>query len=188
MLVSILMPTRNPRDWLEKALSSIRATAKDNSQVEILLRVDDDDAERIGWIPELKEAYDVKVVIGPRGIGYQNMGGFVNDLVAIAQGKWCWLFDDDSWVEGDWQTPLNAIPCDPVNGPAVNAEIYKLGFTSYQNSPTGCCVGLLMPSATVKALNNWNPVDLQWLQLAMDRGWTVRQLPGVLYGHEGRPR
>jgi len=97
------MPTRNDYAMLVKALQSIKDTASDFSKVEILLRIDDDDKERIDRIPELEAQFNVKTFIGPRGSGYNNMCTFLDDLAKMATGKWSWLFDDDAYIEGDWQ-------------------------------------------------------------------------------------
>jgi glycosyltransferase involved in cell wall biosynthesis len=115
-LVSIIMPTssrQHTHESLVKALKSLKDTATDFSEVEILLRIDDDDPDRYLRVKDLEHEFGVRVFIGPRGEGYNNMGGFVNDLMTLATGRWSWLFDDDSWVEGNWQGALQAVPCDP---------------------------------------------------------------------------
>lgn len=185
-LVSILMPTINPETMLHRALRSIKETATDFDQVEILLRVDSDNHERLSLLPRLEEMYGVRHVAGPRGLGYTDMGKFVDELVAIADSKWCWLFDDDSWVEGDWQTPLSKIACSATHGPAVRAQKYQLGHSTYDQG--GGCVGLIMPTSRCKTLVHSNPVDIQWFNLAASMGWKTKVLHGVTYGHDGRPR
>jgi len=188
-LVSILMPTRGPVDGLLKALRSIKSTASDYSQVEVLLRMDSDDTARIGLWSNLKDLFDVRVIIGQRGRGYLDMGRFIDDLVAVADSQWCWLFDDDAWVEGNtWQEQIAATVCDPENGPALNSQFYKLGGSTYNNSKDGGPVGLIVPTAFAKGLEHRNPVDQQWLDVLLSKGWKINQLKGVIYQHEGRPR
>lgn len=180
-LVSIIMPTINPEDMLRKALDSIKNTATDYSQVEVLLRVDDNNDGRIRILPDLKDEYGAKCVVGPRGSGYLNMGGFVDDLVGMANSKWCWLFDDDSWVEGDWQTTIQNAPHDV----RLRPQIYQLGPSTYEN---GGCVGISIPTALAKTIKHRNPVDQQWYNLTTALGWQERVMPGVTYFHDGRPR
>ncbi len=184
--ISCLMPTRGPIEGLKRALASIRTTASDNSKVEILLRIDDDDGERIAAIPMLTAAFDVKYVIGTRGAGYMDMGRFADDLLEIAQGSWVWLFDDDSWVIGDnWQEQMEKMPMDC----AVNAEHYRLGPSEYRNGETGGPVGLFIPTTVAKSIKPTpSPVDQTWLDHILRMGWKVKQLRGITYCHDGRPR
>lgn len=183
-LCSFIIPTRNSHDWLRKAVSSIlNAPGTNKNDLEILLRVDDDDPERFFLAEELTKGVG-SFVIGPRGNGYLNMGTFTDDLVKIADSRWCWLFDDDAWVEGDWYSPLFWMPVDC----AVNAEHYCLGGSRYRNGPEGGAVGIIIPTELAKSVKGHNPVDDQWLSVALQKGWKVRQLPGVSYLHEGRAR
>lgn len=188
-LVSILMPTRTAVfSSLRRAVNSILETAGDNwEQVEILLRLDDDDIERVPVAMELTKGTG-KFVVGPRGRGYLDMGVFVDDLVKVAKGKWCWLFDDDAWVQGDWFKQLSELRCDPHSGPAANAQNYQLGGSLYRNGPNGGPVGMLVPTAFCRTLHHQNPVDQQWLNEIMGRGWFIQQLLGVTYHHDGRKR
>lgn len=187
-LISILMPTRNPYDGLHRALSSIKKTATNFSEVEICLRIDDDDTQRLSELPKLKEEFDVKEFIGPRGEGYNNMGGFLNDLAKIATGRWSWLFDDDAWIEGDWQGQLQSVPCHENDGPACTPEFYKLGESRYTNFPTCSPPGLILPTETIKRIDHKAPVDAQWLSVVQQLNWKVVCLSGVTYHHDGRIR
>lgn len=187
-LVSILMPTRNSHESLWKALQSIKDSATDFSQVQILLRMDDDDGERIKRIPELESQFNAKVVIGPRGVGYLNMGQFLDDLAAQATGRWSWLFDDDAHVDGPWQQQLSETECSAEGGPALNSEFYKLGESRYSNWPKVGPPGLIIPTAAAKTLQHRAPVDDQWLSVAQQLGWPIKLLKGVTYHHCGRAR
>lgn len=187
-LVSFIMPTRTASaEMFLESVSSIRRTAKFPQDIEILLRIDDDDLVRRSMAETMQRFHPVKLVVGPRGSGYDNMGTFVDDLVKVANSRWCWLFDDDAWVEGDW-SGLYDIRCDILRGPAVNSEFYCLGESHYNNGPTGGAVGLIMPTGFVKKLAHKAPVDQQWLEEVVRMGWTVQQLKGVSYHHDGRRR
>lgn len=184
-LVSFLMPTRTATyKVLRNAVYSIINTAA-SDDFEILLRIDDDDKERWPVARDLVAGYG-KVVIGPRGCGYMDMGMFVNDLLRVADSQWCWLFDDDAWVEGDWYTPLCRMPCDPEKGPAVNPDFYVLGPSYYQNGENP--PGMLMPTEFCRKLNHVAPVDQQWMDEVHRLRWRVEHLVGVNYHHDGRPR
>ena len=185
-LCSFLIPTRNAsHKSLAKSVQSIRDNGDD---YEILLRVDDDDVERHEIARELVKDCG-RVVIGPRGTGYNNMGTFVQDLVAIADSHFCWLFDDDAYVEGNWYEKLRMVNCDPVKGPAVNAEFYVLGQSYYKNGSSGEPCGIIIPTELAKTIPRWVlPVDDAWLNTARGKGFSFSQLEGVHYHHDGRGR
>ncbi len=160
-LISVVMPTssrQHTHDSLVRALRSIKDTATDFSKIELCLRIDDDDKKRIDRIPELEGQFNVKSFIGPRFDGYNSMCVFLDDLAKIATGRWSWLFDDDAYIEGDWQKPLESIPCSD-DGPAVNAEFYCLGLSRYSNWPKCSPPGLIMPTSVIKRLQHRSPVD-----------------------------
>lgn len=183
-LCSFIIPTRNRHDWLRKAVGSIvNAPGTNTDDLEILLRVDDDDPDRFFLAEELTKGVG-SYVIGPRGNAYLDMGRFVDDLVKIATGKFCWLFDDDAWLTGNWYGPLSTMP----DACAVNAEFYCLGGSTYRNGPEGGAVGLAIPTSLAKTIPHTNPVDDCWLTTILAKGWKVRQLQGVSYLHEGRAR
>lgn len=185
-LVSFLIPTRSACiESLTEAVESIIEGAGGNDDFEILLKVDSDDTERIGVGRHLVKGCG-RVVVSDMGKGYNDMGRFVNELVSVADSKWAWLFDDDAWVEGDWYSPLSTVKCDPVKGPAVNAEFYVLGESYYRNGRNP--PGTIMPTAFCKKFNHQNPVDQQWNDEINRMGWHVTQLAGVRYHHDGRRR
>jgi len=186
-LISVLMPTINPIEGLRRALESIKKSATHFDAVQILLRVDDDNQQRISELPELEKEFGVTAFIGPRGRGYIEMGQFIDDLMTLAKGRWCWLFDDDAWVEGDWQTQLEKIESGE-NGPACNSEFYVLGQSHYSNWPNSGPPGLIMPTVICKKLKHSNPVDDQWLSVVRQNNWPVQLLKGVSYFHDGRVR
>lgn len=183
------MPTRNAsHEVLGKAVSSIIETAGEHKDdLEILLRIDDDDQARVPVAHDLINGYG-SYVIGPRGRGYNDMGRFVHDLVSIANSKWCWLFDDDSWVEGDWYSELSKLPCDAKHGPAANADFYVLGESYYKNGCHGGAPGLILPTEFCRTIDHQNPVDQQWLNVVRENGWSIKQLENVNYHHDGRRR
>lgn len=184
-LVSIIMPTRSSQGGnIHKAIDSIKSTAGEGlSDVEILLRTDDDDTAHAEAVAKLIEGCG-QVVTGPRGAGYNDMGVFVQELVKIADSKWSWLFDDDAWIEGSWYGHLRGMPLDC----AVNAQSYALGPSLYSNGPRGGCVGLLIPTELARTIAPNYPVDQVWLDVALQRGWGVRQMNGCTYHHCGRAR
>jgi hypothetical protein len=113
---------------------------------------------------------------------------FLDDLARLATGRWSWLFDDDAWVEGNWQYQLEAVPFDADGGPALNAEFYHLGKSHYSNWPKCSPPGLIMPTEVIKRLEHRTPVDQQWFDVANQSNWRIKLLKDVTYYHEGRVR
>lgn len=184
-LVSVIMPTRSgSHDSLRKAVRSILdAPGTNKDDLEILLRIDDDDRERVAPAQEMLDGHGT-CVIGPRGKGYNDMGIFVDDLVKIADSRWCWLVDDDAWVEGPWYSELSRYACDC----AVNSQYYLLGKSRYENGARGGPVGLIIPTEVARSLKTPYPVDQVWLEVVMQKGWRCNQMQGVSYHHCGRAR
>lgn len=188
-LVSIIMPTRNGSFYsLKKAVNSIFDTAGQyRDQIEILLRLDSDDHDRVPVACQLAYGRGC-VLVGCRGQGYNDMPVYVRSLISIAKGKWCWLFDDDAWIEGDWATPLAECPRLKDEITCFRAQHYALGSAVYKNAPLDSPVGLIVPTQVVRDLKDNLPVDNAWLGGIQDRKLPLQLLPNVTYWHDGRAR
>lgn len=183
-LCSFLMPTRTAtHDVLTNAVKSIVLNCPETCDLEILLRVDDDDAARIPFAQELVRGIG-KVVVGPRGRGYNEMGTFVQELVNVADSKFCWLFDDDAWVEGDWYSEL--IKADPATS-YVNSQFYCLGESTYPCNGGEAC-GIIIPTEVARSMGPCLPVDRKWLEHVRSLRLSPFILTGVSYHHDGRAR
>lgn len=188
MLVSFLIPTRNRIDWLRRTLDSIIHTCSDRSDIEILLRIDDDDKERVALVPELETLYGIRAVIGPRSTGYCNLSNFIDELVYVATGDWAWFLDDDAWIDGNtWQQQLSKLS-PTATGPAVNTEVYKLGGSRYNCGPKGLAPGIIIPMLMAKSFTPSNPIDICWHSYATQQGAQFVTLKGITHCHDGRPR
>lgn len=102
-LVSVLIPTRGRKDWLLQAIDSLWSLAHDQKWLELVLKVDDDDAETIEVAKRLP--IPVKMIVSPRGNGYLDMHLWVNQMAAVAEGDWLFLFNDDARMateKWDW--------------------------------------------------------------------------------------
>jgi len=179
------MPTRSgSHDSLRKAARSILdAPGTNPDDLEILMRLDDDDPARLPVAEELTNGHGT-VVVGPRGAGYNDMGTFVNELLKVADSKWAWLFDDDAYVEGNWYSELSRFNCDC----AVNSQHYCLGPSTYENGAKGGPVGIIIPTELARTIGLAYPVDQVWLEVVMQKGWRCNQMRGVNYHHCGRAR
>jgi len=115
MKISVLIPTRNRFDELSKTISSIMDNAKHKDQIEIILRVDDDDTPFTSRIHELPYASNIKIKSGPRYDGYRSLDIFLNELYSIASGQWLFMPGDDCRVRTkDWDLLLEPFEGQPV--------------------------------------------------------------------------
>ena len=186
ILCSVLIPTRARPARLVETMHSILDTMRDPARVEFCLRIDDDDLVTHYSMDGILAAHtNIGFRIAPR-VGYDHMGAMAQDCVNLAQGRWCWLVDDDATVEGTgfWDEQLAAIS--PEHNVA-QCEFYHLCQSKY---PSGSCgpVGMIVPR------NSWvGHADLATAGVADDffrdtlvgkLGFHVNLLKGMTYRHQ----
>jgi len=97
-LVSFLLPTRGNPELLRNAVNTLVKYSTGEHSYEILLGIDDDDAETLALFPALQdllsEAWVLKVIISPRR-GYSRLQDYYNDLASISSGQLLALWNDD---------------------------------------------------------------------------------------------
>lgn len=89
--VSVLVPTRRRIERLGRFIESYRSTVGDGAAAELVFRCDNDDADSIHYL----SAYDWKILIGPRLLGYRSLPSFYNDMAKIATGDVLACGNDD---------------------------------------------------------------------------------------------
>lgn len=101
-MISVLMPTRHRLDKMPQAVEAIRAKA--GGPVEILLGIDDDDADTIAWA---QGRTDITAVIAPRP---DTLGAVINALAAAARGNLLLgLADDMAIVTEGWDVEIEKV-------------------------------------------------------------------------------
>ena len=110
--VSVLLPSRGRVEMLKKTLANIAESCGDfHSQAEVLVRLDDDDADSLAARESLHAAcapVRLRVLVGSRGEGYYSFHNFVNELSAAARGDFLLLFNDDArFVSHGWPALFN---------------------------------------------------------------------------------
>lgn len=117
-ICSILIPTRGRVASLQACIDSFLLTADNPSNVEIIVRVHDDDQDTIAWIKTRPPA--VRVIIGDTGDSYGSMAEYEGALAAVSRGDWLWPSSDD-WrpLTQGWDTLLAAHCDDPKFTPLV---------------------------------------------------------------------
>jgi hypothetical protein len=116
MFCSFLLPSRGRPLGLIKTILSINEATKFYDEIEMLIRLDDDDpTANPSFIEDIiREArFHVDVKVGPRGEGYVHLHYFINEMASRAKGRWLWLFNDDSTVETkQWDYVLRGVELD----------------------------------------------------------------------------
>lgn len=110
MIVSFIIPTRRRLQSLLESIESIKKNASPDVQVEILVKIDDDDYETLVG----KDRIQGDITIGPRWGGNHSVYIFANELAAKSHGDWIVGWNDDLFmVTHNWDKFLPQI--DPKN-------------------------------------------------------------------------
>jgi len=99
VVVSILIPSRERPKELCNVLKNISETLKEPSNVEVLVRLDEDDKLSLKKQEEFFKAaglVNLRILVGPRKRGYYDLHIFVNELASVSKGDFLLLFNDDS--------------------------------------------------------------------------------------------
>jgi hypothetical protein len=92
-VISVLCPSRGRERELQAALTSLNATAASARDLELLIRLDNDDPE-LRWYTRVVFE-NQHLTIGPRE-GYANLHRYYNELAADAHGDYLLLWNDDA--------------------------------------------------------------------------------------------
>lgn len=92
--ISVLIPTRARLAPCAQAIESLATHASDPTQIEYLLRADDDDATPYGNFASAQ----THVIRGPRH-GYGGMPHYLAELVAVATAPWLLIWNDDALMQ-----------------------------------------------------------------------------------------
>lgn len=128
-LVSVLLPTRGRTHGLHRSVESLLRQCLDRSLVEILLKVDDDDAETLEFVKGMGWAEPIRVYSGPRGEGYWHIHEWLTFLGTQARGDWLLNWSDDcEMLTQGWERHLLMKQLDgtPLGGFADGVFLYLL--------------------------------------------------------------
>jgi hypothetical protein len=184
MICSILMPTRGRPDRLEKAIDSLYNSVSDLDQIEIILKLDNDDLQSFTGLKNLKHS---KIIVGPRKNGYDSLGDFYQEMADLAVGKWVWIFNDDvtiefSKTEKSWEQQLLEFSSDGIIIHPECFTIYNQVNMHYVGGPFP-----FVPTNCWKKFNhpipNSEPID-HWLHyMLLDAGWETKFIKGMIIHH-----
>src|SRR6187431_3326419 len=97
--ISVLLPTRKRLKQLDRVLKSLYSLCANREQVEVIFRVDHDDAESQQYLTKKGETY----ITGPRLQGYASLPHFMNQCAGIATGDVLLMCNDDCvFTTRDW--------------------------------------------------------------------------------------
>lgn len=173
-LCSVLIPTRKRPAQLLHTIGSIRQTSKVEN-VDICLRVDEDDHETIGLLCQIVVVAKggIRIMIGPRLEGYGSIHVFCNELVTLCDSRWVVPINDDITLESDgWDLQLLQVPLD---GSVAWPRVYRLGGSTY-DSPSVGWVCPFIPRSTWLKYSCFPPVDDYWRTMVDNHGWPVHIL------------
>lgn len=140
-LLSVLLPTRGR---YEQALESLYSIAHTSSRamdcmrdIEVLVRIDDDDPQAALWRLNQSRRSNVKVVQGPR-FGYSGHHHYYNEVAKVATGDWLLLWNDDAKfadISAGWDLALLTMDIPPGCSDEVCMLLGSMGKRSYGDFP-----------------------------------------------------
>lgn len=181
--ISIQLPTRKrPKDVIE-IIHSLINNVSDINNIEILLKIDDDDVESADIIKSEFVNHIgslVKIIISPRLGGYLDLPTHHYSLSEISDGEWLFLFNDDlrlltkdfDLVVKEYHNQVKFLHCGDVVGgegwyfPLIHRSIIKtLGHLSI-NTPY--CDGWLRVIGEKLNINTHIPIKLEHIHSKME--------------------
>ena len=110
--ISVLLPTRKRQQSLKTSVDSLYRLAKDVKDIEILIGMDNDDADTMDWVkqnvlPDLEKLGVDATLVTFTPMGYINLHQYVNALAQLANGRWLMFWNDDAIMQTqDWDTKI----------------------------------------------------------------------------------
>lgn len=110
--ISILLPTRNRVELLQRSVDSIINTANDLKNIEFLFAIDYDDTISADYIVNDLTPYLTNVVSSRtytfQRFGYSNLNFYYNGLAKHSLGNWLLMWNDDAiMVDKDWDLKIS---------------------------------------------------------------------------------
>lgn len=104
MKLSVLIPARNGYNALERTINSIFENESKKNNIQVCIKLDNDDIETIEKLIKHKYFYRITLLIYDRLLGYQNIHIFYNDLAKLHNDSdWFLIFNSDAEIlTKDW--------------------------------------------------------------------------------------
>ena len=115
-LVSAVFASRGRFSLLLESLESLYDKARNPEQIQAIVRFDNDDTENLNNISNLPfDKINIRVIIGPRFRGYQDMHIFINECCSLACGDFLLNWNDDAtMLTENWDSELEKYKCQTI--------------------------------------------------------------------------
>ena len=110
-IISLLIATRNRIKSLGRLFDSIEETCNNTDNLEVLLRIDEDDIGTVRFVEEYSKNSKllIKTIIGKRGNGYLDLHNMINELCQISNGEFLSPIGDDAeFITKNWDEKILA--------------------------------------------------------------------------------
>lgn len=106
-ICSVLIPSRKRYEYLYASVEKLINTASNPENIEILIRIDNDDKDTISKIATFPKDWNIMWVVGNRYDGYKDLHIMFDELCRLSTGEFYWLWNDDVIVKSDgWDDVL----------------------------------------------------------------------------------
>lgn len=110
MSISVIIPSYNNPDGMEEAIHSLLRNCEDKKNLEIIIRIDNDDPQRKIYedIYNLQSFAFSLIISDLSERGYQNLHLFVNELASHTKNDWIMIMTDDAIMKTKgWDTIIS---------------------------------------------------------------------------------
>lgn len=183
-LASVMISSRGRPESLKRAVMSCYDLAKDPSSIEVIVKIDDDDAPTRKMIEHLlvDRRLPIKAIETPRGRGFLEMSDWVNLMSSCASGDWLILLNDDAYImTQDWDSVLLY---SGVKSPRFGYESVFLFSLEHRDEP-GAYAWPCLRRQTYEILGHFSPIlacDL-WVSMVMKTIGAMAEVP-IQVGHD----
>ena len=104
-MISVLIPTRSRVAQTLDIIKTTYALADYPDEVEMILRVDDDDEEWMAQLDNAPRYPNLKMMIGPKMNGYGSLDVMSNEMAAVCNGDLIMTLGNDAWfLDKGWDS------------------------------------------------------------------------------------
>lgn len=182
-LCAVLMPTRARFARCLKSVESLlNAEPKYNKEIEVLLRLDDDDPQLRDYTMQFQDSKHVRFLIG-KSHGYCAFGIYCTELARMSNARYVMQWNDDVIMEGPW---ISGIKNCPDGNHWMQCEWHKLGGSRYHKDDGAPFVILPNGYWTILGLDAMpiNGTDVASINGLKEKGWKCHFLEGVAFHHQ----
>ena len=187
-LISIILPTKNRPVGLLRTLDSVVNTASNLDDIEVLIRVDDNDDETWKVLRKIPEKLNRRVLVGPYLGGFGQVYRLFNELAEVSCGDWILLFNDDAWLTGPgWDKKIEELQPLQVNPGWKGDEDICLLRVENDNPILNCFPALRRKMYEVVGHVSLSPHSDSYLQEIAAAVQCEVTVPGLLVTHDHGP-